>query len=268
MSTELIEYTTAEQLAGVYNVAVAKLIAAAEQIDQASQQLTEAFDPERSYAFDVQLRFEGRDYRTHREDVDHLRKRLRLEAWRVIVRKIGIEKVMSAKAVKELREALDGKGPEWPEITPESIVQVAQGYAMSALEFLEEAIAEEYEFWRPRKRFAPYQRNSDWKLNRKIIRPYVVTKDWQGWRCTYHNEAHVRALDSIFHSLDGRGPLKDHTSPLMAAIARAQDGAGETDFFRFRCYHNGNIHLEFRRQDLLDNFNAIAGKSDRLGNGN
>lgn len=36
-------------------------------------------------------------------------------------------------------------------------------------------------------------------------------------------------------------------------------GPGETDLFAFRCCANGNLHLRFRRLDLLARFNQIAG---------
>lgn len=37
------------------------------------------------------------------------------------------------------------------------------------------------------------------------------------------------------------------------------EGKGETEYFRFKCYHNGNLHLEFKRPDLVQKINAIVG---------
>jgi DNA repair protein RadD len=33
----------------------------------------------------------------------------------------------------------------------------------------------------------------------------------------------------------------------------------ETDYFRFKCFGNGNLHLEFLRLDLVERLNAIGG---------
>jgi hypothetical protein len=59
--------------------------------------------------------------------------------------------------------------------------------------------------------------------------------------------------------LDGQ-PLPDtYHTPLFLAIEQGQGGYGETDYFRVKCYQNRNLHIEFKRLDLLANLNAIAG---------
>ena|SRR5439155_23407886 len=44
---------------------------------------------------------------------------------------------------------------------------------------------------------------------------------------------------------------------LIDAIEAAKDG--ETDYFRFKCFRNRNLHLEFKRLDLVAKLNAVAG---------
>ena len=46
---------------------------------------------------------------------------------------------------------------------------------------------------------------------------------------------------------------------LIDAIEAAKDGTGETEYLRFRCFRNRNLHLEFKRLDLVAKLNAIAG---------
>lgn len=50
-----------------------------------------------------------------------------------------------------------------------------------------------------------------------------------------------------------------YRSPLVDAINTTDSYVVETDMFRVKCYINGNIHLEFKRLDLLKKFNAVAG---------
>jgi len=38
-----------------------------------------------------------------------------------------------------------------------------------------------------------------------------------------------------------------------------REGRGETPLFRFKAFRNQNVHLEFKRLDLLKRFNQIAG---------
>jgi hypothetical protein len=44
-----------------------------------------------------------------------------------------------------------------------------------------------------------------------------------------------------------------------AAIEASRTGSGETEYFRFKCCRNHNLHLEFKRLDLVEKLNAIAG---------
>jgi hypothetical protein len=225
-----------------------------------------------SYGFAIDLHFNGRHVYGNRDTgaegvADEIIRGLRLKTWSAIFQRLNIRRLMASKRVAELDKALSGGegADQFPEPTPDMIENVAAGYIASAHEFLEEAVAEEYDHWRPR---SDYKRNDDWKINRKIIRSYTVDRDWSGrWRCNHYAESHVRALDNIFHLLAGLGPVKDYKGELASAIETTKDnsGAGETQFFKFKCYNNGNLHLEFRRQDLLDLFNQIASKRDRIG---
>ena len=60
--------------------------------------------------------------------------------------------------------------------------------------------------------------------------------------------------------LDGKGVIETYQGPLMEAIGKTAWGQlGQTDYFKFRSYRNRNLHLEFKRLDLLAKFNEIAG---------
>ena len=71
------------------------------------------------------------------------------------------------------------------------------------------------------------------------------------------------ALDNIFHRLDGKGVPSGHRGPLVDAINACTEGnnTAETPYFKARCFLNRNLHLWFKRQDLLDKFNEIAGRN-------
>jgi hypothetical protein len=77
----------------------------------------------------------------------------------------------------------------------------------------------------------------------------------------YQCEQQLTALENVFSSLDGKGSVsKGHISNLSEAIRKTARGQlGQTEYFAFRGYANGALHLEFLRDDLLLKFNAIAG---------
>lgn len=70
-------------------------------------------------------------------------------------------------------------------------------------------------------------------------------------------------MENVFHALDGKGSIsKSHRGLLVDAIEALEwrgDGRGETELFEFRCFRNGNLHLRFKRLDLLKRFNQRAG---------
>ena len=65
--------------------------------------------------------------------------------------------------------------------------------------------------------------------------------------------------------IDGKPPVKTYHGELYDAITDSPDGNGKTQYFKFKCYLNGNLHLEFLRADLVVKLNAVAG-GNRLKN--
>jgi hypothetical protein len=279
--TDLVSYTSADEMAAVYRDATAKIRAAIIELGEQSRRLGEAFQSESRYDFGIGLNFRGnREGDCSEKTADDIIARMKLTAWAAIIAKLNIRRLMSSKRIEELDAALeigsrrhyssDQPRQQWPDLTTENIRGIAEGYAMSATEFLEEAVREEYDFWRPNRdsHDGHYKRNSEWHLPRRIIRGWIVEGSYRRetpFRCNYSNQAHVTALDSIMHMLDGQGPVKEYKGELVSAIEMSADGKGETKYFKFRCYKNRNLHLEFKRLDLLELFNQIAARGDRLG---
>lgn len=195
-------------------------------------------------------------------------------AWRTLIRKLEIEKLMNTARKEELSKMLDGQAVRWnekpqelPEINEETIMAVLNGYVESASEFIAEAVQEEFDWLRPRN--TKHKTNSRFKVGRRVIKTGAIEVGYSAVQpykaCTY-SEPHLVSLDSIFHMLDGKGIVKTYSGPLVEGIRSSKDGVGATDYFRFKCCKNGNLHLEFLREDLLSKFNELAGKN-RLGDG-
>ncbi len=82
-------------------------------------------------------------------------------------------------------------------------------------------------------------------------------------------ELHARAAPAghrrRFLLLDGKGVIREHRGPLYRAIEESQDGRGQTDYFKFRCCKNRNLHLEMKRLDLVKQLNLLATAETVLG---
>lgn len=81
----------------------------------------------------------------------------------------------------------------------------------------------------------------------------------------YRQSQKLIALENVFNALDGKGQIsKSWQSELDQAIDAMPPGAkrGETSLFEFTCHKNKNLHLTFKRLDLLQRFNQMAAGSD------
>lgn len=188
---------------------------------------------------------------------------LRLTVWASIVERLEIRRFLSVRRAKELTAMLDGKSEEsFPEITVANVLAFARGFSGQTAAMLAEAVEEVFDWLRPPR--SEYKRNSEYEVPRRVVLRFMVDGSWpNGFRVNYseHASARLTALQNVFSSLDGQGSIaKTYHGALYDAInASGREGRGETPYFAFRCFKNGNLHLEFRRADLLAKFNAIAG---------
>jgi hypothetical protein len=197
--------------------------------------------------------------------VEGLRKDNRKRAWRQIIALLEIRKVMSNKRLEELDKNIEHG--EMPEINLDNILQISRGLVDSASEFAVEAVAEVFDFLRPGageyNKYKTNAKNARFELGKKVI--IVRAVEWRyggGYQINYWRRDNIRAVDRVFHLADGAGQLKGYEGPLVDAIQTATSETnymGETEYFRFKCYVNGNLHLEFKRPDLVTKLNATAG---------
>lgn len=95
------------------------------------------------------------------------------------------------------------------------------------------------------------------------ILEYMFETRWRGGlelrHCSYRDPgAYMNDLDRVFRIIDG----KDHQPhALQNAIntAMADGNIYEDGYFHVKGFRNGNMHLKFKRTDLLDKANRMIG---------
>nr|WP_226894906.1 DUF4942 domain-containing protein [Luteolibacter marinus] len=197
--------------------------------------------------------------------LDYAKKRVRLRgaAWRYLVSRAEIKKLASLRRAKEIDDMLS-KPEELPEITTDNIMAWVESLNDQAAAFLDEAAVEVYQWLRPSNR--RYKTNDPFKIGKRVVIGWnVVGPCYSGrgtMRVNYHHEDRLRALDNLFHLLDGKGASPTPGGELVDELNGCLPGElYETRFFRFRAYRNGNLHLEFRRPDLVKRLNEIGGNA-------
>lgn len=255
-TTDLATRKTAEELVREWNLAMHELKTGLDAIKRAEQHL-KAFDTSGS----------GWDLHAFRHDCTSLdfaakQKRMKAAAWRYLVDRIELKKLASIARAKEIDKRLHEKPDTLPDITMDNIFGWLEAMAGQGRQFLEEAVVEVYRNLRPGA-WNRHKTNSAFKVGRKVILCHRVRRCYSGrdrFGINYYYSDEVRALDNVFHMLDGKALSAYRDGDLSKAIEAAEGGIGETEFFRFKCFGNGNLHIEFRRMDLVDQLNAIGGR--------
>lgn len=209
----------------------------------------------------------------HRDTLDDLLTDLKKNGWECIIERTNLRKVMSHRRQQEIDDQL--KNPKaLPEITEPNILAMLETTYNSMALFAEEMVREVYDWLRPGGyTLAQYKTNQKSEVagvGEKIIKTWAVERGYNSehpWRIRYNSQESYTALDNVFSLLDGKGVAKTHYGPTYDAVANCgRDGICETEYFRLKCYHNGNLHIQFKRLDLLAEFNRVAGGA-RIRNG-
>jgi hypothetical protein len=256
-TTELIPHNTATAMVDAYLAASEDIRKGFKLLDGASDRLNAAFGD--NYRFGV-YGYEGID-----TTVEKLLDKIKKAAWRAVVDKVNLRQLMSTKKAKELDDWLDQK-PSYhqqeiapmPELSVEAIYGMLQHSVENMDDYLRDAIKEVFDFLRPGKTYMPYKTNKEFTVGRKVILGSMVRWDYGKFAPSYYRDQQYRCLENVFSLLDGKGPIKTHKGGLYDAVSTSH-GTGETEYFRFKCFRNCNLHLEFKRLDLLEKLNEIGG---------
>lgn len=253
-TTDIAKRETLAAMIGTYQQATLKIEEAYTILEEAQKALRAVFLDAPGYRFSVNER--------SNTDVGQIASkaiiaRIKKDAWAVIVERMELRRLLSIQRRNELDAQIE-KG-ELPELTDESVLALFETSAANVNTYMEEAVKEVFEFLRPRQ--SRYKTNTEFELGKRVILTWQVEKGWSNgaFRVNYHRDKYLTALDNVFHMIDGKGPIKTYHGPLYDAITNSPDGTGKTDYFKFRCCINGNLHLEFLRPDLVARLNAIAG---------
>lgn len=254
----LAKRLSVSEVVGVYERAEADVRAAFDLLARAERTLNETFQMGDLHTIHVRDRYSHRSM--NYAEVEGTLTELRRDCWGALVERLELRKVMSIKAWEELQEQLR-KG-DVPPIDQETVSQMAQQFRDQMPAMLEAAVQEVFEWLRPPG--SKYKRNSELEVPERVILGYCIERGWRSHgnlQVNYRREQHLTALERVFLAIDGKGQTtRGHYSDLSGAIKTApKPWTGETEYFEFRACLNGNLHLRFRRLDLLARFNQIAG---------
>ncbi len=245
---ELIPHSTINTMIDNWDLIRAKLKNSIDTLKDIDKQLEQVFG-----GVSLDYKF-NHDYE---KTVDELQRGI----WRSIINKTEIKKFLSIQRQKELSENIQNGKME--ELTVDNIINMLKSASFNIPTLMDETIKEVFGLLRPH--------NSDFRNNEKfagelgkmVVLEHHVHIAWTAgkFRCGYHYEDRLRAINNAFFLMDGKGYTDSYNGELYEAIEKSPSGQGETTYFKFKCYKNGNLHLTFKRLDLVKKMNGIcAGK--------
>jgi hypothetical protein len=201
-------------------------------------------------------------------DAEFAIKEMEKQAWRSIVDRLDIWRVMSEARAKELRKHID-EGT-LPPLSEETAMQLAAAYVGNVDKLVDELAKEIFDWLRPRinedgrsYNDGKFKTNDREVIGKRIVREFIIERSYFGGfnvRCGGEAEQRLRTLENLFLALDGKGATgKGYQSELQTAIEREKSGEGQTEYFKFRACKKGTLHIEFLRLDLLAELNRRAG---------
>lgn len=265
--TDVARRTTLSELCRAWTTTEREITVAFKLIARAEKRLEDVFQGG-NHSFSVQEYNHGMNWKEPKEATE----RLRRQVWRVIAERMALRQNMSLAQAKELDRQIE-TGEGLPPIRYADVLATVETLLSRRGEFLEAKVHECYRWLRPdcwsgtgRYGYVPLATNRksfEAGVGVKVIISYGCTRSYRGgFEANYNRRDELRALDQVFHLLDGQPQPTTHNGALCDAIA-TQTKSGQPDadtpYFHARCHGNGNLHLTFKRRDLLDRFNAIAG---------
>ncbi len=150
-------------------------------------------------------------------------------------------------------------GEGLPEITELNVLAMMESTLNNVPQLLQEAVTEVFEWLRPPNNH--FKTNTQFEVGNRVILEHTLEFWGRQYSVNHYRQAKLVALDNVFHMLDGKGSVKTTRGALSDAIHKCTviDNIGETDYFKFKCYRNHNLHIEFKRLDLVEQLNVMAG---------
>lgn len=183
------------------------------------------------------------------EEHDRVRAELDTSLWRRAFDMTGFRQLMDAQAVAEFEKSLS---PRPPEFTDATIRATFIDLLNNADAMFRRGVFNVFRYLSD-----DYRTNASepFRIGRKVVMGWMIQPNYsRGLQVRYGSGDKLNDLDRVFQTLDGK-PFQARSleSAMNAAFGERQ--VFENDYYRAKAFKNGNMHLEFKRQDLLDKVN-------------
>jgi hypothetical protein len=174
--------------------------------------------------------------------------------WRRAFDLTGFKQLMDAQAVSDFERSLYPKPPEFNEA---NIRATFIDLHMQADEMFRRGIVNVFRYLSD-----DYKTNSSepFRIGPKVIIQWTIEPSFRrGLQIRSGAGDRINDIDRVIKTLDGK-TFAPRTLEYAINAALANKEVFEDDYYRAKGFKNGNLHLEFKRNDLLDSLNYQIAK--------
>lgn len=189
------------------------------------------------------------DFMEGERGLEKIIKRMDAWAWDKLLHDSGIRTFMHADARREWDKQI--RDLDCPPLTRETIAETFKNLYASRGQMMEDGVIDVF-----RRLSWHYKTNLPQKFGKRLVITSLASPDGSP---SYWAKA-ADSLDDlvrVFCLFDGK-PEPDHRQGMHAQIHdKKRERFLDHEFFTLRWFKNGNGHLNFKRQDLVDRLNEI-----------
>ena len=214
--------------------------------------------------------------KSNKTKCNEFRDKLNMSAWKMILSNLKMDGIMTSGLQEAFAKNVEKTG-HLP-LTKANIAAVVGAIIGNSGETMKKAVVEVFDLFT--KYHADnripnqegWKTNKSWRCTKRVILPHWVEPSWsRGMQINYQKSRLYQDIDKACCWLMGKRyddivTIENAMSADMKAMPSTMKG--ESEFFKFRYFLKGTVHLEFKDQVLLDRFNKEANENKNwLGDG-
>ncbi len=208
---------------------------------------------------------EGSSHGGYNVSMTRTKDKLLKKAWLEVIEKTQLFSLMSIEAATKLKKAFWGdikcEDAGIPAFTFDNVTSFIEERQQAIPDMFDEKILEVYKILRPSNYYQLKTNKTSLfeGIGKKVILGWFFDQNYSGGlRIRYQKQEEINAIQEIFTLLEGKGIPADENKLYHKLSNAERADAYEDDYFRIKGYNNGNMHLEFKRLDLVKKILATA----------
>lgn len=196
----------------------------------------------------------GADPRAHY--LETVRKDTDRAVWKFLIDFMGLERVMDRTARDQFRQQLQDDPPE---ATADNCYATFSALIGDANLIFQRGVALAFSGLDRR-----FRSHDGFKIGSRVVLSYALST-WGSWNRS--QDEVLRDVERAFYHLDGGKPQPERTAGIIGTWDAARRATGrsleraafdaEDAYFKIRSFKNGNVHLWFKRKDLVEQVNLL-----------